>query len=77
MSHQVIQICDDLVKFRTNGRNVSFDSPEVGAGYAWVALQSLQCMDGYLQAKFRCHQGINLTKAIIGSKKFTIFPRGP
>ncbi len=59
MSHQVIQICDDLVEFRTNGRNVSFDSPEVGARYAWVALQSLQCMDGYLQAKFHCHQGIN------------------
>ena len=61
MSHQVIQICNDLVEFRTNGRNVSFDSPEVGARYAWVALQSLQCMDGYLQAKFRCHQGINAT----------------
>ena len=28
MLHQVIQICDDLVEFRTNGRNVSFDSPE-------------------------------------------------
>jgi multidrug resistance efflux pump len=40
---------------------VSFDSPEVGTRYAWVALQSLQCMDGYLQAKFRRHQGINAT----------------
>ena len=61
MSHQVIQICNDLVEFRTNGRTVSFDSPEVGAGYAWVALQSLQCMDGYLQANFHRHQGITAT----------------
>jgi hypothetical protein len=61
MSHQLIQMCDDISKFRTNARNVGFDSPEAGARYAWVGLQALQCMDGYLQAKFKWHQGINLT----------------
>ncbi len=61
MSHQVIQICNDLSKFQTNAQNVSFDSPDAGARYTWVCLQALQCMDGYLQAKFGQHQGINAT----------------
>ena len=60
-SHQVIQICDDLSEFRTNARNVGFESRDARAQYTWVCLQALQCMDGYLQAKFGCHQGINAT----------------
>jgi hypothetical protein len=61
MSPQMIQMCDDISKYQTNTRNVGFDSPEAGARYAWVGLQALQCMDGYLQAKFKQHQGINST----------------
>ncbi len=37
------------------------DSMEAGARYAWVTLQSLNCMEGYLKAQFRCHHGINAT----------------
>ncbi len=40
---------------------MSFDSPDAGVRYAWVCLIALQCMDGYLQAKFGWHQGINAT----------------
>ncbi len=61
MSHQVIQICNDLSKFQTNAWNMSFNSLDAGARYAWVCLQALQCMDGYLHAKFGQHQGINTT----------------
>jgi hypothetical protein len=61
MSHQIIQILDDLAEFRTNAKNVGFNSTDAGARYAWVALQAMQCMQGYLQAKFRRHQGINAT----------------
>jgi hypothetical protein len=61
MSLQLIQMCDDISKFQTNARNVGFDSPEAGARYTWVGLQALQCMDGYLQAKLKWHQGINST----------------
>ncbi len=61
MSHQVIQIRNDLSEFQMKAQNVSFDSLDAGARYAWVCLQALQCMDGYLQAKFGQHQGINST----------------
>ncbi len=61
MSHQVIQICNNLSKFWMNAWNVSFNSPNEGARFAWVCLQALQCMDGYLQAKFGWHKGINTT----------------
>jgi hypothetical protein len=61
MYHQVVQICNNLSEFRMNAWNVSFDSPDAGAQYAWVCLQALQGMDGYLQAKFGWHQGINAT----------------
>ncbi len=61
LSHQVIQILDDLAEFRTNAKNIGFSSNNARARYAWVSLQALQCMQGYLQAKFRCHQGINAT----------------
>jgi hypothetical protein len=60
MLHQLIQMCNNISEFQTNMRNAGFDSPEAGAWYSWVGLQALQCMDGYLQAKFKLHQGINL-----------------
>ncbi len=52
MSNQVVQICDDLAEFRSNARNVAVDNLETGAQYAWVTLQSLNCMEGYLKAQF-------------------------
>ncbi len=61
MSNQVVQICDNLAEFRSNARNVAVDNLETGAQYAWVTLQSLNCMEGYLKAQFRRHQGINAT----------------
>jgi hypothetical protein len=61
MSNQVVQICDDLAEFRSNARNVAVDNLETGARYAWVTLQSLNCMESYLKAQFRRHQGINAT----------------
>ena len=41
--------------------NVAVDNLETGARFAWVTLQSLNCMEGYLEAQFRRHQGINAT----------------
>ena len=61
MLNQVIQICDDLAELRSNACNVAADSKEAGAGYAWVTLQSLNCMEGYRKAQFWCHLGINAT----------------
>jgi hypothetical protein len=61
MLNQVIQICDDLAELRSNACNVAADSMETGARYAWVTLQLLNCIEGYLKAQFRCHQGINAT----------------
>ncbi len=61
MSHQLIQMCDDISVFQTNARNAGFDSPKARVRYAWVGLQALQCIDGYLQAKFKQHQGTNST----------------
>ena len=61
MSNQVVQICNDLAEFRSNARNVAVDNLETGARYARVTLQSLNCMEGYLEAQFRRHQGINAT----------------
>ncbi len=60
-SNQIVQICDNLAELHSNACNVAADSMEAGAGYAWVTLQSLNCMEGYLKAQFRCHQGINAT----------------
>jgi hypothetical protein len=61
MSNQVVQICDDLAELRSNARNVAVDSMEAGVRYAWVTLQSLNCIEGYLKAQFQRHQGINAT----------------
>jgi hypothetical protein len=61
MLNQVVQICDNLAELHSNARNVAADSMEAGARYAWVTLQSLNCMEGYLKAQFQCHQGTNAT----------------
>ena len=62
LSNQVVQICDDMFEFRNCATNVDLQNPLAAATrYAWVTLQSLGAMDGYLRAKFRRHQAINST----------------
>jgi hypothetical protein len=61
MSHQVIQVCDDLYKYHHNALNTGPMNLESAACFAWVTLQVLLCMDSYLQACFSRHQGINAT----------------
>ena len=62
LSNQLVQICDDMFEFRNCASNVDLQNPLAAATrYAWVTLQSLGTMDGYLSAKFRLHQAINST----------------
>ncbi len=62
LSNQVIQICDDMFEFRNCANNVDLQNPlATTTRYAWVMLQALGSMDGYLREKFRCHQAINST----------------
>jgi hypothetical protein len=60
--NQVLQICDDMFEFRNCATNVDLQNPVAAAlQYAWVTLQALGTMDGYLWEKFYCHQTINST----------------
>jgi hypothetical protein len=60
--NQVVQICDDMFEFRNCATNVDLQNPLATATrYAWVTLQALGTMDGYLKEKFQCHQAINST----------------
>ncbi len=59
MSHQAIQVCNDLYKYRHNASNTGPLNSESATLFAWVTLQALLCMDSYLQAHFSHHQGIN------------------
>ncbi len=62
LSNQVVQICDDMFKFRNCATNIDLQNPvAVTSRYTWVTLQALSTMDGYLQEKFCCHQAINST----------------
>jgi hypothetical protein len=62
LSNQVVQICDDMFEFRNCATNVDLQNHLAASiRYAWVTLQSLGAMDGYLRAKFRRHQAINST----------------
>jgi hypothetical protein len=61
MSHQVVQVCNDLYKYRHNASNTGPMNLESAARFSWVTLQALSCMDSYLQAHFSHHQGINAT----------------
>lgn len=62
LSNQVIQICDDMFEFRNCATNVDRQNPLAAATlYAWVTLQSLGALEGYIRAKFRHHQAINST----------------
>jgi hypothetical protein len=51
-----------MFEFRNCATNVDLQNPLAAATcYAWVTLQSLGAMEGYLRAKFRHHQAINST----------------
>ena len=62
LSNQVVQICDDMFELRNCANNVDLQNPlAMTTRYAWVTLQALGTMDGYLREKFRRHQAINST----------------
>ena len=62
LSNQIVQICDDIFKYRSNASNVDLSNTgAVAARFAWVSLQAIGCMTGYLKEKFRHHQAINST----------------
>ncbi len=53
LSNQVVQICDNMLEFRNCATNVDLQNPVAATSrYAWVTLQALSTMDGYLQEKF-------------------------
>ncbi len=58
----LVQICDDMFEFRNKAASVDLQSPlSAGTRFAWVTLQALGSMEGYLRDKFRLHQAINST----------------
>ncbi len=62
LSQQVVHICDDLFEFRNQAKGVDVSNrASTATRYAWVSLQALGCMEGYLRDKFRKHPGINST----------------
>ena len=62
LSNQIIQICDNMFEFRNKAAHVNLQSPlSAATRFAWVTLQSLGAMEGYLKDKFRLHQAINST----------------
>ncbi len=62
LSNQVVHICDDLFEFRNQAKGVDVSNRVATATrYAWVTLQALGCMDGYMREKFCKHPGINST----------------
>jgi hypothetical protein len=62
LSNQVVQICDDMFEFRNCATNVDLQNPVVAASqYAWLTLQALGTVNGYLREKFHHHQAINST----------------
>jgi hypothetical protein len=61
LSNQMVQICDDLFKFRGQAMNNDNTAKGTPACYAWVTFQALDCMEGYLRDQFRHHPAINST----------------
>jgi hypothetical protein len=62
LSNQIVQICDDMFKFRNKAAHLDLQSPlSAATRFAWVTLQSLGAMEGYLKDKLCLHQAINST----------------
>jgi hypothetical protein len=60
LSNQVVQICNDLFEFRSNASSVDLGNMAAAvAHFAWVMLQVIGCMNGYLKERFRHHRAIN------------------
>jgi hypothetical protein len=60
LSNQIVQICDNMFEFRNKAVHVDLQSPlSAATRFAWVTLQSLGAMEGYLKDKFCLHQAIN------------------
>jgi hypothetical protein len=62
LSNQVVQICDNMFKFRNCATYGDLQNPVASVSrYAWVTLQALGMMDDYQREKFCHHQAINST----------------
>jgi hypothetical protein len=62
LSNEIVQICDNMYDYRKKAASVDLQNPVLAATrFAWVTLQSLGAMEGYLKDKFRLHQAINST----------------
>jgi hypothetical protein len=62
LSNQIVQICDNIFEYRSNASNVDMGNMGAAAArFAWVSLQAIGCMNGYLKEKFRHLQAINST----------------
>jgi hypothetical protein len=62
LSNQIVQICDNIFEYRSNASNVDLGNMgATAAQFAWVSLQAIGCMNGYLREKFRHHQAIDST----------------
>jgi hypothetical protein len=66
LSNQFVQICDGMYDYRNKAANVDLQNPVFAATrFAWVTLQSLGAMEGYLKDKFCLHQAININSTFI------------
>ncbi len=62
LSNQIVQMCNDIYKFCSNGERVDVtDHAMAAACFAWVTLQAHTCMRGYLKDKIKHHTTINST----------------
>jgi hypothetical protein len=52
MLHQIVQICNDLYEYRHVASNMVGGDTSAASRYAWVTLQVLNCMEGYLKVQF-------------------------
>jgi hypothetical protein len=59
--NQMVQVCDDLLKFCGQAMNNDNTAEGMPACYDWVTFQDLDCIEGYLRDQFQCHPAINST----------------
>ena len=52
MLHQIVQICNDLNEYHHIASNMVGGDTSAASRYAWVTLQVLNCMEGYLKVQF-------------------------
>ncbi len=60
LSNQIAQICNNVHAFRSTAASADVQNKAaLAACFAWVSLQALGCMRGYLADKFRHHKAIS------------------